>query len=113
MALLVLAIAAVDAYRDLAQQRARRAELEGEIRRAEARIQELEGRIERMRSDPETLERLAREELGLVRPEDIVVVFPEEEPEEPEEPAETSDPVDPADPAGEQGVRVPSPSSPP
>jgi cell division protein FtsB len=78
LALLVLAIAAVDVYRDLAQQRERRVELEERIRLSEERIRDLEARIERMRSDAETLERLAREELGLVRPDDIVVVFPEE-----------------------------------
>ncbi|MBZ0114641.1 MAG: septum formation initiator family protein [Thermoanaerobaculia bacterium] len=78
LALLVLAIAAVDVYRDLSQQRERRVELEEKIRLSEDRIRDLEARIERMKNDAETLERLAREELGLVRPEDIVVVFPEE-----------------------------------
>ncbi len=84
VALLVLAIAAVDVYRDLAQQRAKRVELELKIQQAEERIRQLEERIERMRSDPDTLERLAREELGLVRPEDLIVVFPEEDPSAPE-----------------------------
>ena len=77
LALLVLSIAAVDVYRDLAQQKQRRIELEQRIQASELRIRELEARIERMRNDSDTLEQLAREELGLVRPEDVLVIFPE------------------------------------
>jgi cell division protein FtsB len=40
-------------------------------------VEELVRRIERTRDDPVTWERLAREELGLVRPGDIVVMLPE------------------------------------
>lgn len=38
---------------------------------------ELAGEIERLRSDPVTLEDLARTELGMVRPGEVVYIFPE------------------------------------
>ncbi|HVS16737.1 MAG TPA: septum formation initiator family protein [Thermoanaerobaculia bacterium] len=74
--LLAIALAGARSYRDLEAARVRTAELDAEIAGAEARIVELEHRIELLRDDPVTLERLAREELGLVRPEDVVVVLP-------------------------------------
>ena len=79
VALLVVGAAGIRSYRDLALQKAREAELEGQIARTEERIAELRERVERLESDPATLERLARQELGLVRQEDLVVVFPPEE----------------------------------
>lgn len=77
--LVVLFAAGVRTYRDLAGQVAREAELGEEIRATEERIEALRLEIRRLRHDPETLERLAREELGLVRPDDLVIVYPEEE----------------------------------
>lgn len=59
-------------------QRRDEAQLEADVERTEARIEELEGRIEAMQTDPLVLERLAREELGYVRPGDLVFVFSEE-----------------------------------
>jgi len=35
-------------------------------------------RIERLRSDPATLERLAREQYRMMRPDDLVIVIPED-----------------------------------
>ena len=55
--------------------------LEGRILRTEAAISRLERRLDLLRDDPMTLELLAREELGMVRPGDVVIVLPEEEPE--------------------------------
>lgn len=75
-ALLLLAGAGVKSYKDLAAARAREAALEAEIADAEERIEQLHGRIERLKSDPSTLERLAREELGMVRAGDVVIVLP-------------------------------------
>ena len=80
--LLAMALAGARSFRDLGRARARTAELATEIGEAEARIVELERRIELLREDPVTLERLAREELGLVRPDDIVVVLPPQAPVE-------------------------------
>jgi cell division protein FtsB len=75
--LAVLGMAAVRSWHDLAAQRAREAAVEAEIARTEADVAALEERIRRLKEDPFTLERLARHELGLVRPQDLVMVFPE------------------------------------
>jgi cell division protein FtsB len=78
VALLLLAGAGAKSYRDLAAARAREAALERASGEAEARIAQLHARIERLKRDPSTLERLAREELGMVRPGDVVIVLPPE-----------------------------------
>ena len=54
----------------------REAKLETRIEEARARLESLERRVELLRSDPVTLERLAREQRGLVMPDDLVVVLP-------------------------------------
>jgi cell division protein FtsB len=76
--LVLLAVAGVKGYRDLAAARAEEHRLTTEIGATRERIQTLHGRIERLRSDPVTLERVAREELGLVRPGDVVIVLPDD-----------------------------------
>ena len=73
---LVLATFALQGWRDLASARAREKSLAAEVAAAEARIEEAKRRIARLQSDPVTLDRLAREELGLVAPQDVVVVLP-------------------------------------
>lgn len=73
----VLAIAAWRSYHDLSAARQREKLLETRILETRERIEDLHGRIERLRSDPGTLERLAREDLGMVRPGDVVVELPE------------------------------------
>ena len=78
--LLLIAVAGINSFRDLAAARERERMLEVKIEQTEERIDRLRGRIERLRSDPATLERLAREELGLVRPGDVVIVLPEQGP---------------------------------
>ena len=45
-------------------------------REVEERIALLKRRIESLKNDPVTLDRVARESLGLVRPEDVVIVLP-------------------------------------
>jgi cell division protein FtsB len=77
VALLALAAAGLKSWRDYEQVRAREATLAAEIAASEQRIRALERRIERLDSDPATLDRVAREELGLVRPDEVVVVLPE------------------------------------
>jgi cell division protein FtsB len=72
----LLAIAGVQSYRDLSRAHAQELELEQQIAATQGRIEALERRLERLASDPGTLERLAREELGLVKPGDVVIVLP-------------------------------------
>lgn len=73
---LVLATAALKGWRDLAAARAREQALAAEVAAAETRIEEAKRRIARLQKDPVTLDRIAREELGLVSPQDVVVVLP-------------------------------------
>jgi len=65
----LLGIAAWKGSRDLASAREREHLLE-------TRIEDTQGRIDRLRSDPGTLERLAREDLGMVRPGDVIIELP-------------------------------------
>ena len=82
LALAVLAVlvavgaASLRSWRDLAEQRAHEADLQAAIAKTEAAVRALEERNRRLESDAVTLERLARQELGLVKPDDLVVVFP-------------------------------------
>jgi cell division protein FtsB len=87
--LLLLAAAGARGGRDLAAARAREALLEQRIAATEERVAALRQRIQRLRDDPLTLERLAREELGMVRPGDVVIVLP------PEPDAQGAPPQDP------------------
>ena len=75
----LLAMAGARSYRDLAAAQGREADLEEKIEATLERIESLEDRTMRLRSDPLALERLAREELGMVRPGEVVIVLPEEE----------------------------------
>ena len=72
----LLGIAAWKGSRDLAAARERERLLESRIEDTRERIDELRGRIDRLRSDPGTLERLAREDLGMVRPGDVIIELP-------------------------------------
>jgi cell division protein FtsB len=72
----LLITAGAKSYRDLQIVRQREAHLGARIGAAEDRLEDLQHRLELLRYDPATLERLAREELGLVSPEDIVFVLP-------------------------------------
>ncbi len=78
-ALLLLLVAfGAKGYQDLKSAQARELELEARIAEKEARIAELEQRVHRLGGDPATLERLAREELWMARPADVVIVLPPE-----------------------------------
>lgn len=76
----LIGLAGYKSYRDLDAVRARHAELEHELERTDEEITTLETRIERLKNDPLTLERLAREQLQMVHPGDVVIVLPEESP---------------------------------
>lgn len=75
--LLILAIASLGGYRDLAAARQRQDLLETRIGDTEKRNEELARRIERLQNDPAALERLAREQYGMMRPGDVVIILPE------------------------------------
>jgi cell division protein FtsB len=74
--LTVLGIAGVKSSHDLEAARQRKLMLETRIQSSESEIERLRNRIERLRSDPGLLERLAREDLGMVRPGDVVIELP-------------------------------------
>ncbi len=76
LVLLFLAKAGTENYSGLAELADREAELEIELEEARLRVESLRRRVVLMQDDPAELERLAREELGLVRPGDTVVVLP-------------------------------------
>ena len=73
---LLLATFGLKSYRDLAAVRGRERQLTAEIAGTEERIAVLKRRIASLKNDPVTLDRVARESLGLVRPEDVVIVLP-------------------------------------
>lgn len=82
-ALLVLAIVAVPLRildeRGLPRYRVLKSEL-GEVEEANARLEAevraLEREVEALRSDPEAIERVARDELGMIREGELVFQFP-------------------------------------
>ena len=90
--LLFVAVAGVKTGRDLSTVEARKTELQQDIAATNAEIERLEAKIHRIDEDPMELERLAREELKMVYPGDIVVVLPpppgdsDSEPPDPETP---------------------------
>lgn len=69
----LLATASVVPLRQYAEQRGELAELEREVAELRAERDRLEAEVERLQ-DPEFLERLARECLGMVRPGEIAIV---------------------------------------
>jgi cell division protein FtsB len=76
--LILLGLGGAKRGQDLAKSRQRVAELEEGIRAAEERIRALERLIERLKTDPQMLERRAREDLGLAFPDDLIYLLPEE-----------------------------------
>jgi cell division protein FtsB len=75
---LLLALAGVGVFRQYLAQRSEIDRMERRIDGLEAHRIHLQGRIERLQ-DPEYLERLARECLGMVRPGEISFVVPDEQ----------------------------------
>lgn len=78
LALIVVGAGSIRSSRDLSASRARIAELEQEILGTQERIDELDLRIDLLQDDPVTLEWLAREELGMARPGEVILALSEE-----------------------------------
>jgi cell division protein FtsB len=78
--LVIFASAALKGWRDYQRAQERERALESEIAATQDRITALQRKIERLQSDPTTLDRVAREELGWVQPNEVVVVLPEQKP---------------------------------
>lgn len=76
---LFLVIAGFRGFRDLKLASERERYLEAEIERSEVETRSLERRIDRLRDDPVLLERLAREELGMIRTGEVVVLVEPEQ----------------------------------
>jgi len=76
--LAVLSVAGYKTWRDLVTVEARADELRGEIVQVQGEIDALEEERDRLLADPLTLERVAREELHMVHPDDVVVMLPPE-----------------------------------
>jgi cell division protein FtsB len=72
----LLLTAGAKSYRDLQIVRQREAEIAVRIAASEERLEAQRHRLKLLREDPATLERLAREELGLVGKDDLVFVLP-------------------------------------
>jgi cell division protein FtsB len=111
LAFALLAIAALKSNRDLQAARSHERMLKEKIAATRAESERLQVRIDRLRHDPGMLEKLAREDLGLVRPRDVVIELPDPKaapaPVTPAPPA----PVAPAPPAA-RAVPAANPSSP-
>ena len=73
----LLAMAALKSSRDLEAARARERSLKAQIAETKGQSERLAVRIERLRHDPGMLEKLAREDLGMVRPTDVVIELPD------------------------------------
>lgn len=59
------------------------AEIKAEIESLEQQNEQLRKQIYSLRHDPATIERIAREELRLVKPGEVVLVTPESKPQKP------------------------------
>jgi cell division protein FtsB len=81
-ALAVLSLAANRAWQALEVARAKKLELATKIATQQQQVEILRQRVVRLRRDPRALEAVAREQLGWVRPDDLVVIF-EKEPKAP------------------------------
>ncbi len=82
-ALILLALllsAGARSFRDLKSTTGYEQELLEKISETRERIRTLNSQIDSIRDDPIMLERLAREDLGMVLPGDVVIVLPEELP---------------------------------
>jgi cell division protein FtsB len=76
--LLLVSIAGLHSWRDLEAARQEERSLEERILATREQSDRLRERIDRLRGDPGLLERLAREDLGMARPGDVIVELPAE-----------------------------------
>lgn len=106
--LVPMGIAGLRTYQDLVRADERKAALAEEIARAQRDIERLERRIADLESRPATVERLARADLGMVYPGEVVIVLP---------PVAEPPPVSEAQPSGDRpvpaGPRPVDPAAPP
>lgn len=79
-------LAGMKSLRDLDAAREREKTLSQRVHDTRERIEALEIRLERLRTDPALLETLAREELGMARPGDVIVELPRSAKESPTAP---------------------------
>ncbi len=108
----LLAIAALKSNRDLQAARSRERLLTGKIAATVAESERLRVRIDRLRHDPGMLERLAREDLGMARPADVIVELPEAAAPAPVAPLPPA-PVAPVAPRPTPAVSSAAPAAPP
>ena len=78
LVLLAVAVAAYAGHQVLRVTQMRReiATMERDIAALRGRSEELSRTVERLRNDPAYVEKLAREEFGMVRPDETVLKFP-------------------------------------
>jgi cell division protein FtsB len=69
-------VAGFERWRDLRVVEQREAELEEEIAATRGEIDRIQRRLQRIAEDPDALERLARDELAMVYPDEVVVLLP-------------------------------------
>lgn len=62
-------------------------QLQGEIERLNQENHELTDHVDALRTDPKTIERIAREEMGLARPGEMIFKLPPPATQEPSRPA--------------------------
>ena len=74
----LLAMAALKSSRDLEAARAHERSLRTRIAATRAESERLRVRIDRLHHDPSMLEKLAREDLGMVGPTDVVIELPDD-----------------------------------
>jgi cell division protein FtsB len=108
----LLAIAALKSNRDLQAARSRERLLTGKIAATVAQSERLRVRIDRLRHDPGMLEKLAREDLGMARPGDVIVELPEAAAPAPAAPLPPA-PIPPSAPRPTPAVSLGAPSAPP
>ena len=109
----LLAIAALKSNRDLQAARSRERLLTGKIAATLAESERLRVRIDRLRHDPGMLEKLAREDLGMARPGDVIIELPEAAAAAPAAPLPPAPIVPPSAPKPTPAVSSAPPSAPP
>jgi cell division protein FtsL len=67
----------VRAHREYRAAQAEYQQLEAEVRRLRLETERLMEEIRALKTDPEVIERIAREELHMIRPDEMVLSFPE------------------------------------
>jgi len=77
IAVLVLAVFNDKGMLQVRNQSNKLTDIQDEVLKLDAENKQLKNEIQALRTDPTTIERLAREELKLVKPGEIVLVSPE------------------------------------